>query len=209
MTIGAGVISGAVALTLIAAFGGAATAQVTADQQSAIRNSCRSDFSSKCAGVTPGGKDALACLQKNVASLAPACKTAVSATISAPAPAAAKRARAAPAPAPAAAMPPAEAPAGPTEQQMSAVKFTCRSDFRAYCHGVPQGGPEALACLQNNSAKLDPDCKTSLEDIGDALPAAAAAPSAAAPAAVQAAHPRPPGITPAGRVMRRAIERNQ
>ena len=40
---------------------------------------------SKCSGVTPGGKDALNCLQKNVASLAPACKTAVSATIPAPA----------------------------------------------------------------------------------------------------------------------------
>ena len=39
---------------------------------------------SKCSGVTPGGKDALNCLQKNVASLAPACKTAVSATIPAP-----------------------------------------------------------------------------------------------------------------------------
>jgi hypothetical protein len=36
---------------------------------------------SKCSGVTPGGKDALLCLQKNVASLSPACQTAVSATI--------------------------------------------------------------------------------------------------------------------------------
>ena len=35
----------------------------------------------KCSGVTPGGKDALVCLQKNVAGLSPACKTAVSATI--------------------------------------------------------------------------------------------------------------------------------
>jgi hypothetical protein len=74
---------------------------------------------SKCSGVTPGGKDALNCLQKNVASLAPACKTAVSATIPAPAPAAAMPAPAVPAPAPAAAIaapaaappPPAHAPA--------------------------------------------------------------------------------------------------
>lgn len=72
-------------------------AQVTSDQQSAIRNSCQSDFSSKCSGVTPGGRDALTCLQKNVASLAPACKTAVSATIPAAAPPQAAPAPAAPA----------------------------------------------------------------------------------------------------------------
>ena len=72
-------------------------AQVTAEQQSAIRASCRSDFMSKCSGVTPGGKDALVCLQKNVASLSPACKTAVSATIPAPAQAAPAPAEAKPA----------------------------------------------------------------------------------------------------------------
>ena len=43
-----------------------AQAQVTSAQQSAIKASCRSDFMAKCSGVTPGGKDALACLQKNV-----------------------------------------------------------------------------------------------------------------------------------------------
>src|SRR5512139_2238671 len=85
----------------------AASAQPTAEQQSAIRANCRSDFMSKCSGVTPGGKDALMCLQKNVASLAPACKTAVSATIPATAPAAeTKPAQPAPASAPAAATAP-------------------------------------------------------------------------------------------------------
>ncbi len=106
----------------IAALTGGATAQVTADQQSAIRSSCRSDFMSKCSGVTPGGKDALACLQKNVASLSPACKTAVSATIPAPAPA---QAAPAPAPAPAAAAaaatpPPQLAPASATAAPVQA-----------------------------------------------------------------------------------------
>ena len=61
-------------------------AQVTAQQQSAVRSNCRSDFVSKCSGVTPGGKEALACLQNNVAALSPACKTAVSATMPKPAP---------------------------------------------------------------------------------------------------------------------------
>lgn len=79
-----------------------AAAQVTPEQQSAIRGNCRSDFQSKCSGVTPGGKDALACLQKNVAGLSAGCKAAVSATIPVPA----KPAEAAPAPAPAAPPPP-------------------------------------------------------------------------------------------------------
>src|SRR5437763_4332223 len=96
------------AVLVIAALPGGANAQITAEQQSAIRANCRSDFTSKCSGVTPGGKDALVCLQKNVASLSPGCKTAVSATI--PAPAEAKPAQAPPAAAPA---PAATAPATP------------------------------------------------------------------------------------------------
>jgi hypothetical protein len=206
------------------------TAQVTAEQQSAIRANCRSDFMSKCSGVTPGGKDALLCLQKNVASLAPGCKTAVSATIPAPAPAPAPaaptpaRVAATPPPAPpsvaapsqptirpavpppatvsrpappkppqaakpsapqqAAAAPPsavppppaAEAPPAPTPQQLRALKFTCSRDFKQRCRGIAPGGPEALACLQRNAAKLTPDCKTTLADIGDAVPVAVAAP---------------------------------
>ena len=47
------------ALTVgVAAFvlASAAQAQVTGEQQSAIRANCRSDFMSKCSGVTPGGK---------------------------------------------------------------------------------------------------------------------------------------------------------
>jgi hypothetical protein len=91
------------ATVALVAFSNGASAQVTAEQQSANRASCRSDFMSKCSGVTPGGKDAPVCLQKNVASLSPACKTAVSATIPAPA-------QAAPAPAPAPAAPVTAAP---------------------------------------------------------------------------------------------------
>jgi hypothetical protein len=94
---------------------GTAGAQVTAEQQSAIRANCRSDFMSKCSGVTPGGKEALQCLQKNVAALSAGCKTAVSATLPEPAPAAAVSAPAKPAAAPKveAAAPPAAAPAAP------------------------------------------------------------------------------------------------
>lgn len=215
--LGALALSGLVALTQVAA------AQVTAEQQSAIKASCRSDFMSKCSGVRPGGADALQCLQKNVASLSPACQSAVSATLPKPAPAAAAAppppvpppAAAAPAapPPPAAAaptiqtakppaatmpaskpaapvkpaaapppqqaaVPPPAAPAAdmpppPTAAQMNAIKNTCRGDFNRNCKGVPLGGPEAIACLQRNAARLSPNCKTSLADIADSAPAAA------------------------------------
>jgi hypothetical protein len=201
----------------------AAQAQITSAQQSALRASCRSDFMSHCSGVTPGGKDALMCLQKNVGSLSGACQSAVRATL--PVPAAAKAepaprtmAPAAPPPAPAAAaaaapslapaaatvtgapppkamvaapprrqaikpIPAAPAPAvaavaavapppsaAPDPAKLKALKFTCRADFRRLCKHVPEG-PEALACLQAHSARLSPNCRTSVADIAASMPA--------------------------------------
>jgi len=226
-----------------------ASAQVTPAQQSAIKSSCRSDFMSKCSGVSPGGAAALQCLQKNVAALSPNCQSAVSATLPKPAPAAAApsappappaaaaspaappppqtpaaapaivtakppaatmpaakpAAKPATAPKPAtpppqqAAVPPsapaADAPPPPTAAQMNAIKNTCRGDFSRNCRGVTPGGPEALACLQSNAAKLSPNCKTSLADIADSLPAApVAAPTAAAPTAPAAQRPNAPVV---------------
>ena len=106
------------AALVTAGLAGNAQAQITSEQQSAIRGNCRSDFQSKCSGVTPGGKDALSCLQRNVDNLSPGCKAAVSATLPppppAPAPVPAKPVQAAPPPPPAAAAPaatPTPAPA--------------------------------------------------------------------------------------------------
>ena len=82
-----------------------AFAQISAEQQNAIRGNCRSDFMLKCSGVPRGGREALECLQKNVASLSPACKTAVSATMPAPAAPPPPAAAAPPLPPPAAAPP--------------------------------------------------------------------------------------------------------
>jgi len=97
------------ALAAFAALSASAVAQPTSAQQSAIRSNCRSDFMSKCSGVQPGGKEALACLQQNVASLSGGCQTAVRATM--PAEAAPKVAApaAAPPPPPAATAEPAPA----------------------------------------------------------------------------------------------------
>lgn len=93
-------------LAVLAALTVGAAAQVTSAQQSAIRSNCRGDFQSKCSGVTPGGKDALNCLQNNVASLSSGCQAAVRATMPAPAAAAAPAAAPLPPPPAAAAEPP-------------------------------------------------------------------------------------------------------
>jgi hypothetical protein len=147
--------------------------KVTAAQQSAMKAACRSDFMSRCSGVSPGGPAALACLQKNVAALSPNCKSVVSSTMAAPATATAA------APPPAAA--PAEIAGGPNPEQMNALKFTCRSDFGRLCKGVAAGGQEALNCLQQNTARLSPNCKTSLADIADSMPPGAMPPAPVAP----------------------------
>lgn len=144
----------------------AANAQVTAEQQSAIRASCRSDFMSKCSGVTPGGKDALMCLQKNVASLAPACKTAVSATIPAPA-AETKPAQPAPAPAVTAAPPaPAAASAPPPKPNQSTVT----------------SAPPPRAVLPTRTVAPKPQQVPPLQAPAAAPKPAVATPAAAAPA---------------------------
>jgi hypothetical protein len=96
------------ALFLLVATGGAQAQQPTPEQTGAIRASCRSDFMANCSGVTPGGKDALDCLKRNLAKLSGACQSAVSAIT--PAPAAAAPAAAAPPPAPAASAPSPAAP---------------------------------------------------------------------------------------------------
>lgn len=65
-----------------------ATAQTpTPAQQQAIRSNCVSDYRAHCSGVPTGGMDALICLEKNVDSLSPGCKTAVEAVEPASSPA--------------------------------------------------------------------------------------------------------------------------
>jgi len=203
-----------VAAVVFVALGGTAHAQLSAAQQSALKQSCPSDFMAHCAGVTPGTPQALACLQKNVGSLSPACKRAVAATMpapSAPPPAKAEAAAKAkpkieavtPAAAPAAAAAP---PPGPTPLQMSALKHTCGRDFARHCRGVPPGGPEALACLEFNEARLTPDCKTSLAAIAESVPAGAMPP--AAPPPPVAPLPRPAAPVATGVVVGRACLRD-
>jgi hypothetical protein len=88
--------------------GGLAQAQQpSAAQTSAIRSNCRSDFMANCSGITPGGKQALDCLEQNLAKLSAVCQAAVSAIMPTPAAATAV---------PTAVAPAATAPAAPAPQ---------------------------------------------------------------------------------------------
>lgn len=57
---------------------GPALAQPSPQATAAVRASCRSDFLTYCQGVPRGGREALACLARNMDRLAPACRDAVS-----------------------------------------------------------------------------------------------------------------------------------
>lgn len=136
----------------------AATAAPTAAQQAAIKQACTSDFMAKCRGVQPGGKDALACLQKNAGGLSANCKQAVSAipgAAAAPMPVATAPAEAAPA-----------APAAPHQATIvdAAVMLrACKMDLVRHCRGVQPGGGRALACLTANQSDLSIRCKTAMK----------------------------------------------
>ena len=164
-------------------------ARPTAQQQAAIRQSCQSDFMSRCSRRQPGGADALHCLQRNSAQLSPNCRTAVAAL--------GGRRRAA-----AAAAPAARSAAGigrPPPAQQNAIKFTCRRDFMANCRSVHAGRPGGLRLP---AAQRRP-AVAGLQDVARGgrrcarrHRSAAAAPAAAAPAA------RPGPVGPVRRAIR-------
>jgi hypothetical protein len=205
---GAGILSICSILSVLAV-SPAASQQPSPEQVGAIRSACRSDFMARCAGVTPGGADALACLRKNVAQLSPGCQTAVNAAtpkpaaaaIPAPAAAAPSVAATAPAPAPAPVAAPvsaAQAPLTvPSSDQVAAIRTACPSDFAAHCAGVPPGGLEGLSCLRRNAAKLSAACRFAVTTTGTAAPAQPAAVAPAAPRPVTA--PAPAASKPAAR----------
>lgn len=85
----------------------------------------------------------------------------------------------------------------PTDEQRSAIRSACRSDYEANCASVPPGGAASLQCLQKNMSKLSGACKEAVNAIepaaapakADSAPAAPAPAKAAAPAATKAAAP--------------------
>src|SRR5438128_10731487 len=66
-------------LAALLGMAGEAAAQPNQAQAGAIRQACRADYGAHCAGVPTGGQAALACLQRNMASLSPPCRDAVGA----------------------------------------------------------------------------------------------------------------------------------
>jgi hypothetical protein len=119
-------IPAGVAVLLLLIGPGARAQQPSQDQIAAIRASCRSDFMANCSGVTPGGKDALECLKRNLAKLSGSCKTAVSAITPAPAPPATAGV-APPAPSPSAAVtPPASSSVKPAAAPKPAPHTTAK-----------------------------------------------------------------------------------
>ncbi|ANM12415.1 MULTISPECIES: hypothetical protein [unclassified Rhizobium] len=188
-------ISGLAAFCAVVLFAGIASAQApTEEQRDAIRAECRSDFMAKCSGVTPGGIEALTCLQQHSATLSEGCRKAVSAVNVKPKSTSAEPAPAAPAntaatsPAPATGAPAHQ----PTQAQRNAVKSACQRDFMAQCSGVTPGGAAALSCLQQHNAALSAPCQqavAALEGSG--------APPAGDAAATGAITPAPPAMMPA------------
>lgn len=137
-------------------------AQPTAAQQNALKQNCRNDFMAHCAGVQPGGAEALTCLQTNAPKLTPACKSAVAAIGGAPA---AKPAATAAAPAAAPVAPaPAAMPAPRLDSPMEArlIKRFCFTDFKVLCRGVPLGQGRAVQCLAANAPALSPTCRQAM-----------------------------------------------
>lgn len=188
-----------VALSLCA---DAALAQQPTDaQKNAIRNNCRSDYMANCSSVTPGGIEALQCLQHNSAKLSSACRGAVAAITPREAPPAAAPAQspvAAPPPAPAAgpaaapvrpagaprpsthaAVPPTESapsrPRQPSGAERAAIRQACQADFMSRCAGVQPGGAQALQCLQGHAPELSAGCRSALAAIGGAAAASTVA----------------------------------
>ena len=166
---------------LLAAASSAVAQQPSQAQANAIRQACRSDYQSHCAGVPTGGSAALSCLQQNATSLSQPCQQALAAVggnpgpnpagnpaqPSAPASGTASQAPApayapgsAPAP-PVASAPMARPPMTPREQ-MAMLRADCGPDYRLFCRGVPFGGGRAIACLRANGPRLAPRCQSML-----------------------------------------------
>jgi hypothetical protein len=190
-------MSGLPAFCAVVLLAGVASAQApTEEQRNAIKAECRSDFIAQCSGVTPGGIEALTCLQQHNATLSTGCRKAVSA-VSKPKSTSAEPAPAAPATT--GATTPAPATAAPTQAQRNAVKSACQRDFMAQCSGVTPGGTEALSCLQQHNAALSAPCQQAVAALGGSAGggSAGSTPASGGAAATVATTPAPRAMMPA------------
>jgi hypothetical protein len=145
----------------------AAPKRPTAKQTSAIRAACRSDFIAHCAGVQPGGRDALVCLERNQAEVSPSCQTALAAIGGGAPSSGAPGAGAAIPDAGAAAAPPSDRlviPRLPLRAEIMILRI-CAADQRNLCGDVPPGGGRIIACLARSAPRLMPECRAVLSEI--------------------------------------------
>jgi hypothetical protein len=173
--------------------------QPTSEQRDAIRSACRADFIANCSEVQPGSKEALECLLRIEAKLAPACKTALSAVAGKAAAPSGGTDVSQGAPENPPSQPPKASPAEGQDDQLSAVRQACSlNDFVAHCSWIQPSSPEVLLCLQANVGSLSPPCQAALQSLPPAPPPPAAAetapaePAPAAPPAVPAKKPQAP-----------------
>ena len=84
----------------------------------------------------------------------------------------------------------------PSEEQLSAIRSSCRSDFLSNCSGVPRGGKEALDCLRQHMAELSPACGAAVKAVTPPPAAVVPPPPPPAPPPPATAAPPPPPASP-------------
>jgi hypothetical protein len=128
--------------------------QPTKAQADAVRQLCRTDYQTHCAGIQPGGSAALACLEQNAASLSPPCQQAVAAIAPAspPGPATAPRSEATT----------GRAAAFTKREEMAQLRRSCGPDYRQFCSDVEPGRGRGIACLIAHRPQLSKLCSTAL-----------------------------------------------
>jgi hypothetical protein len=85
----------------------------------------------------------------------------------------------------------------PSQEQVSAIRQNCRSDFIAHCSSVQPGGKEAFECLERNMAQLSAACRGAVSAaMPKSAPAAASAPAPAKPEAPATASAPPHQAVP-------------
>jgi hypothetical protein len=131
----------------------------------AIRRACGRDFITHCHGIRPGTGAAATCLERNAATLSPACQHALAGVA-----AAKSKMASAPAAAPVAAPAPAvvAAPALPPpllvspREEMFILRTSCRGDYARFCRGLRFGAGRIASCLHYYAASLSPACQAAL-----------------------------------------------
>ncbi len=138
---------------------------------------CKTDVATFCPGVEAGGGRRIACLQENAAKLSTECAQVVESRGESKklkrerralredgtAPAAESQAAAKPTAEPGA-VPAAAGPAGGSPQVMAKAgkrggrMAACRTDAATFCASAEKGGGK-IRCLQENQAKLSPECQ--------------------------------------------------